>query len=169
MSSPSDNRGLKDQATSFRRFAEHLKEQSKEMFLRDGHHAEIFFLIDGDGGTTIIPTPADVDRDQMLAGLKRRIRECDSYGVVHISESWSYFCRRRGDHILKQIAEGEIKVSELRPEDRDEVLVVMMESREGDHFMWITPILRDGDAVTLGETLAFPEQSAGRFAGLFES
>jgi hypothetical protein len=59
-------------------------------------------------------------------------------------------------------------VSELRPEDRDEVLVVMMESREGAHFMWITPILRDGDAVTLGETLAFPEESAGRFAGLFE-
>ena len=57
MSSPSDNRDLKDQATSFCRFAEHLKEQSKEMFLRDGHHAEIFFLVDGDGGTTIIPTP----------------------------------------------------------------------------------------------------------------
>ena len=50
----------------------------------------------------------------MLAGLKQRIRDEDTYGVVHISESWSYFSRRRGDHTLKQIAEGEIKVSELQ-------------------------------------------------------
>jgi|ERR1017187_6293219 hypothetical protein len=168
MSSRLDNRGHKDRAKLFRHFAQHLKEQSKQMFLRDGHHAEIFFLVDADGGTTIIPTPADVDRDEMLAGLKRRIQDEDTYGVVHIAESWSYFGQKRGDHTLKQIAEGEIKVSELRPEDRDEVLVVMMESREGDHFMWITPILRDGDTVTLGTTLTFPEQSAGRFAGLFD-
>src|ERR1035441_5870588 len=112
MSSAPDNLGRKDSATLFRRLAQHLNDRSKEMFLRDGHHAEIFFLVDGNGGTTIIPTPADVDRDQMLAGLKQRIREGDSYGVVHISESWSYFCRRRGDHTLKQIAEGEIRSEE---------------------------------------------------------
>ena len=79
-----------------------------------------------------------------------------------------HLAAKPGDHTLKQIAEGEIKVSELRAEDRDEVLVTMMESREGAHFMWVTPILRDDDEVTMGDTLAFPERSAGRFAGLFE-
>jgi hypothetical protein len=167
MSSPLDNWSPTSRATCFRRFAQDLKEQSKGVFLRDKHHAEMFFLVDGDGNTTFTPV-ADVDRDEMLARLKRRIRDGDIYGVVHIAESWSYFGQKRRDHTLKQIAEGEIKVSELRPEDRDEVLIVMMESRDGAHFLWMTPILRDGATVTLGETLAFPEQSAGRFAGLFE-
>jgi hypothetical protein len=156
-----------DPATVFRRLAQHLKEQSKGVFLRDRCHAEMFFLVGADGDTEIVPV-GGADRDELLLQLKRRIGVEDIYGVVHIAESWSYFGRKRGDHTLRQIAEGEMKVSELRPEDRDEVLVVMMESREGAHFMWITPILRDGDAVTLGETLAFPEAPGGRFAGLFE-
>ena len=67
-----------------------------------------------------------------------------------------------------QITAGEIKVSELQPADRDEALFVTMESRDGAHFVWLTPILRDGNAVTLGETLAFPDAPGGRFAGLFE-
>ena len=159
MSSPLDNWSPDTKATCFRRFAQDLKEQSKGVFLRDGHHGEMFFFVSDDGRAAVMPAPADMDRDKMVDQLRQQVRENNIYGLVHISESWSYFRQKPGDHTMKQIMEGEIAVSELRPEDRDEALAVMMETREGAHFMWITPILRDGDVVTLGETLAFPDKT----------
>ncbi len=168
MSSPLDNWSPATRATCFRRFAQDLKEQSKGVFLRDGHHGEMFFFVSDDGRAAVMPAPADLDRDKMVDQLRQKVRENNIYGLVHISESWSYFRQKPVDHTLKQIMEGEIKVSELRPQDRDEALVVMMETREGAHFMWLTPILRDGDVATLGETLAFPDKTGGRLAGLFE-
>ena len=155
-------------ATCFRRFAQDLKEQSKRVFLKDKSHHEMFFFVSDDGKAAVMPAPADIDRDQMVDQLRQKIRQDKIYGLVHISESWTYFRQKPGDHTMKQIVEGEIKVSELRPEDRDEVLVVMMESRDGARFMWMTPILRDGDKLSLGVTMSFDEPPGGRFAGLFE-
>jgi hypothetical protein len=168
MSSRLDNRGHKEQATLFRRFAERLSLRSKEVFLEDGYHPELYFLVDGVGDAMMIPAPADADSDHVLAVLKQRILDEDIYGVIHIAESWTYFGQKRSNYTLKRIAEGEIKVSEMPPKDRGEVLLVMMESRAGARFLWLTPILRVGYAVALGSTLAFPEESAGRFGGLFE-
>lgn len=167
MASPLDNWSPENKATCFRRFVQFVKQQHKDVFLRDGHHAEMFFFVTDDGTVEVMPAPANMDRDQTVEMLKRKVQENNAYGFVHIAESWGYFRRKPGDHTMRQIAEGEIKVSELRPEDRDEVLVVTMESREGAHFMWITPILRDGDQVSLGKTIAFSESPGGRFAGIF--
>lgn len=143
-------------------------EQSKEVFLRDGFHQEMFFFVTEDGNPFVMPSPRDLGRDEMAEKLRQAVREQNVYGVVHLAESWMYNRQHARDHTMRQILEGEMKVPELRPEDRTEALVVMMESREGAHFMWVTPILRVGRKVTLGETISFPEQSKGRFAGLFE-
>lgn len=156
-------------ATCFRRFAQDLKEQSKQVFLKDKYHQEMFFFVTNDGRAFVMPAPKDLDRDQTAEKLRHTIREHNIYGLVHICESWTYFRQKPGDHTLKQIMAGEIKVSELRPNDRDEALVVMMESREGAHFMWITPIFRAGDRITLGESMSFADRMDGRFAGLFAS
>lgn len=168
MASSLDNWSPQNKAVCFRRFAQEIKEHSKQMFLKDGHHTEMFFFVAEDGQAAVMPAPPKMDRDEMVEQLKQTIREKNIYGFVHIAESWGYFRQRPGDHTLKQIMEGEIKVSELRPEDRDEVLVVMMETKDKAHFMWMTPILRDDDKVSLGDTMAFTERLDGRFAGLFE-
>ena len=170
MASPLENWSPQNRATCFRRFAQSLKEESKTVFLRDGTHGEMYFFVSDDGKAAVMPAPADKDndRDKTTDQLRQHIRDNNIYGFVHISESWTYFRQKPNDHTLRQITEGEIKVSELQPADRDEALFVTMESRDGAHFVWLTPILRDGDAVTLGETLAFPDAPGGRFAGLFE-
>jgi hypothetical protein len=168
MSSALDNWSHSNKAACFRRFAQELKAQSKQVFLKDKHHCEMFMFVTEDGQGFVVPSPPKMERDELVESVKRTIREQNVYGVVHIVEGWAYFRQKPGDHTFRQVMEGEIKVSELRPEDRDEALIVMMETKEGAHFMWVTPILRDGDRVLLGETMAFPEPPGGRFAGLFE-
>jgi hypothetical protein len=162
-----DNWSPSNKAACFRRFAQELKEQTKQVFLKDKHHSEMFFFVTDDGQAGVMLAPPKIDRDEMVAKLKQKIRQNNVYGVVHIVETWTYFRSGAKDHTMTQIMAGEIKVSELRPQDRDEALVVTMESREGAHFMWITPILRDADKVTLGETMNFDDRIDGRFAGFF--
>jgi hypothetical protein len=169
VSSALDNWNASNRANCFRRFAQELKEQSKQVFLKDKHHAEMFFMVTEDGQAGVMPAPPKMERDEMVAKLKQSIRENNVYGAIHIVETWTYFRSGAKDHTMTQLMAGEIKVSELQPQDRDEALVVTMESREKAHFMWITPILRDGDKVTLGETMNFEDRIDGRFAGLFSN
>jgi hypothetical protein len=158
-----------DRAESFRHFAETLRDHSKEVFLKDRTHGEMFFLVNELGEGNIIMAPPKQDRNVTAESLRQRICEEKIYGVVHIAESWTYFPRSEGDHTMKQIALGEIKVAELSPGDRTEALVVMAQSRDGFHCMWVTPIIRDGDQVRLGPTIDFEEPAGGRLADLFES
>src|ERR1041384_697307 len=108
------------QAESFRLFAAELVSQSKEVFVKDGTHGEMFFLIAENGQGTIMPIVKSVDRDDLVAVLKQRIQQENIFGIVHIAESWSYFPRGEHDHTMKQLALGEIKVAELTPGDRRE-------------------------------------------------
>jgi len=49
---------------------------------------------------------------------------------VLITEGQMYMSRSRNDHTSKQLALGEISVSELRPEDRQEIALVQYESKD---------------------------------------
>ena|ERR1041384_694381 len=164
-----ENWNPQDPVSSFRRFAEGLRDLSRDIFLRDGTHAEMFFMISEDGHGYMILAPAKMERDEMVELLRKRICEEKTYGVVHIVESWTYIPKTRGDHTLKQIVQGEIAVSELQPSDRSEALVVMAETRSGWQMKWMSLIRRDGDKISLSSTVEFDERSGGRFAGLFEA
>lgn len=129
----------------------------------------MFFFITGKGEGSVMPAPAKMDRDEMAAKLRQFVRQNDIFGVVHIAESWTYFPKEASDHTMKQILLGEIGVSNLRPEDRNEMLVVMAEARDGYRKMWMTPIRRDDGKLALGSTIDFDEPPVGRFAGLFEA
>jgi hypothetical protein len=61
---------------------------------------------------------------------------------------------------------GEIKVSELRPEDRQEVLSIVAQSRDGYQHSWVHDIVRKGEVVALGECRE-TEEIKGRFGELF--
>jgi hypothetical protein len=150
MSTSLDNWSQENKTTCFRHFAQELKEHSKQVFLRDKHHTEIFFLVSDDGRALVISSLPKMNRDELVKKLKLIIQEQNIYGVVHVVEDWTYFSKKPADHTAKQLLMGEIAVSELRGGDRTEALVVIMESREKAHFMWVTPILRNGDRVNLG-------------------
>lgn len=167
MPSTLNNWNPNDRAACFRQFAEGLVAQSKAIFLADRCHGEMFFFVTPNGEALVIPAPPKMDRDELVVNVRQTVQQQDIYGVVHIVEGWTYFAQRPHDHTITQIIEGEIRVSELRPEDRTEALIVMMESREGAHFLWLTPILRDEETVTLGETVEYPDPPNGRFSKLF--
>src|ERR1051325_447805 len=124
-------------------------------------------LVGIDGKPCMIKPQPGADRDAVAAELGVRVREDRIFGVVHVAESWMYIPKSRSDHTLKQIMTGEIAVSELKPKDRTEALVVMAESRDRWEVLWFSPIRRDGDKVSLAPTVEFEETPVGRFAGLF--
>jgi hypothetical protein len=73
----------------------------------------------------------------------------------------------KGDHIVKQLALGEMAVSDLRPEDRGEALVVTVQGRDGTTKTWVDPIRRDATGgVSFGQGNEF-DHIGGRFGRLF--
>ena len=45
-----------------------------------------------------------------------------------------------------------MSVSDLRPEDRKETLIVQMENRDGDCIVYLNEIVRDATGVCLGDS-----------------
>jgi hypothetical protein len=157
----------RDPSGSLRRQAEWLNEKARETFLTDKFHTEIFFLYRADGQGAIAQPPADMDRDQFVAMLKKGIKSNDIFGVLHVVEAWTYFPRRPNDHTMKQVMHGEIAVSELNPGDRTEALMVRCEGRDGYSMMWLSPIIRTPTGVALADPMEMPDPPQGRFSGLF--
>ena len=152
---------------SFKHFAQSIHEQAKAMLLRDKTHAEMFFFMPLDGHGHIVLWQK-ADRDLQADWLRQHINEHYIYGVVHICEAWAHFVKRPNQHTLKQLQAGEMKVSELRPEDRTEALMVSAQSRDGFALVWMDEILRNqaSGSLWLGECREF-EDFTGRFGKLF--
>ncbi|MFC1451989.1 hypothetical protein ACFLSJ_01440 [Verrucomicrobiota bacterium] len=158
----------KDRAGSLYRFAEWLHEEARTMFLQDASHVTMLFLFKDDGIASMNPVPAGTKPDQLLAGVRRAVKENDLYAVVSVGEAWTYFPKTRKDHTAFQLLDGEMSVSDLGDGDRTEALLVRMESRDGDHVTWLDPIVRDDDQVTLGETMRLPREAWLNYEGYFD-
>ena len=114
------------------------------------------------------PPLPDMPKDQFVAVLRQRIRDDNTFGVVHILEAWVYVPKKPNDHIYNQILAGEMGVSDLKQGDKTEALVVRYECRDGSQRMWISPIVRPkAGGVALGDALEMGETAEGRFASLF--
>jgi len=141
---------LNKQASIFK-WAEHLHQESKRVFLADKTHAHLIFSFKDEGPVGISPVPPKTDHAQIYEAIKRAIKDNDLYGVIHVGECWAYFPRHKRDHTVAQIMDGEIKVSELKDEDKSEVLYLRMENRDGGCVVYLDEILRNGGNVTLGD------------------
>ena len=144
-----------------------LNETARLTFLKDKFHTELFFFYKQDGQGAIGQPPAGMDRDQFIPILKESIRQNDIYGVVHVVESWAYFPRHPNDHTFKQVAQGEIAVSQLKPGEKSEALMVKVESRDGLTHVWLSPIVRSPNSVALADPMEITEPTGGRLGSLF--
>ena len=152
---------------SFKHFARSIHEQAKGIMLKDKNHGEMFFFLPLNGqGHLVLWQKAD--RDRQAEWVRKHINEHYSYGVIHICEAWAHFAKQPNEHTLKQLQAGEMKVSELRPEDRTEVLMVSAQSRDGYAHSWSDEILRNkaSGSLWLGGCREC-EDFAGRFGKLF--
>jgi hypothetical protein len=153
-----------DPEGSMTAYAEHLHSKARAMFLHDKYHAELMFFFTTEGLMGI--GPVEDDRDSFLVRLKAMMRKEGVFGVVHIAESWTYFGKQPNDHTSKQIKMGEMRVSELKDEDKTETLVVMAQTRDGYRKTWISEIRRNGKNVSLEAAAEF-DSFSGRFGNLF--
>lgn len=140
-----------DKPGSLRAYAEWLRGIAIDTFLKDKAHCQILFLFGDDGLASVNPVPENTEPSGLLAGVRSAVQEHNLCGVITIAEAWTYMPKRAGDHTAVQIMHGEMRVEDLKDEDRTEALMLRMESRDGGHLTWLEPIIRTGDDVTLGE------------------
>ncbi|NLF99547.1 MAG: hypothetical protein GX565_05280 [Lentisphaerae bacterium] len=142
---------IDDKPGSLKAYAEWLHREAVRMFMQDKSHCQILFLFSDVGLASMNPVPENTEPERLLAGVRRAVQEHNLYGVITIAEAWTYMPRRVGDHTAVQIMHGEMRVADLKDDDRTEALMLRMESRDGGHLTWLEPIIRTGDDVTLGE------------------
>jgi hypothetical protein len=152
-------------ADSFKAFARHIHEQATGVLMRDGNHSEMFFFVPQDGKGHIVVWRGS-DRDLEADWLREHVSDYHVYGVVHIVEAWMHMAKTPEDHTLKQIMDGEIKVSELKPEHRQEALMVSAQSHGGWALSWVDEIIRVGGKPVLGACREF-DDFRGRFGQVF--
>lgn len=153
-------------AESFKAFAAFVHAQAKEILLTDGNHAEMFFFMPLNGQGHLILWRGQ-DRDMEADWLRRHIEQHYIYGVVHVVEAWMRLAPTPDDHILKQLMAGEMKVSELNPEHRQEALMVSAQSRDGWALSWMDRMVRNPTGgISLVECREFSD-FRGRFGKVF--
>ncbi len=127
-----------------------LHGMAREMFLKDGTHVELVFVFNEDGLMGTIPVEGE-SREEFQAQLKDYLKDEEIVGVVHIVEAWTR--PLSSDHITKQLRCGEMKLSELRPQDRQESLITCAMGRDKSVRTWVDAIIRSGETVTLGDSM----------------
>jgi hypothetical protein len=138
-------------SASIRKWVEHLHRESKREFLKDGTHAQLLFLFKDEGPVSITPVPPNTEHVRIYNAIRKAIRDNDLYAVIHIGEAWSYFMKGEKDHTAFQLMDGEMKISDLREEDKIENLYLRMESRDGDCIVHLDEIARGNGQVGLTE------------------
>ena len=159
-----------DQASplaSMRRTAEWCVEEARATFLKDGTHEELFFLFQENGKVSVVEQKG-LTRDQFAAALKQQVRADNPFGIVHIIEARVFIPRVPNDHTWIQLMAGEMRMSDLKHEDKTESLLVHYRCRDGTQHAWISPIVRPKTGgVALGDALEMDETAERIFASLF--
>ena len=159
-----------DQASpsaSMRRTAEWCVEAARAAFLKDGTHEELFFLFQENGKVSVVEQKG-LTRDQFATALKQQARAEKVFGIVHVVIIRVYIPRGPNDHTWIQLTSGEMRMSDLKHEDKTESILVHYKCRDGTQRAWISPIVRPkAGGVALGDALEMDETAEGRFASLF--
>jgi hypothetical protein len=148
--------------------AEFLHEQARDTFLRDGTHVEILFLLADNGTIQPQPIVKPMTREHVARCLREQIPSSNIYGLIHIAEAWSYTAKGPDDHTLKQVAWGEMRVADLTDDDKAEVLMLSLLSRDGDDLAWVDRVVRTPPGtVSLEETRRLID-SGSPFGNVFQ-
>ena len=130
---------------------EFFHEHAQQVFLKDGTHLEILFILADDGTMQPVPIAEPMTREEVSAKLREQLPGSQVYGLIHIAEAWAYLPKGPNDHTQKQLEWGEMSISSLRHEDKTELLLVSLLSRDGDSVAWIDEIVREEEGqVRLG-------------------
>lgn len=167
---------------SFERWSGEILAMAKNVLCHDGYHSPMAFFVMSDGetlGVTLSEWMEDNESKNLFASFMHQAAAAtELYGVAMITEAWAYKGRGKDDHVVKQLQCGEISVSELNPEDREEILMVHVQSREGMNRLTSVTFTKDDmvdpegnviSNVVLGEETTVDGENQGRFSGLWRA
>jgi hypothetical protein len=142
----------REKLACMRLWTDYFHTQAKQLFEQDRTHGNMLFFFDEERGLISADLiPPKLGANQVNASIKNAVQEHNLYGVILIGESWAYFIKDK-DHTACQLLNGEMGVSDLRPEDRKETLIVQMENCDGDCIVYLNEIVRDTTGVCLGDS-----------------
>ena len=131
---------------SLKQWIEILNAEARRQFLQDGTHLEIFFLFNAEGLMNIAPITG-MEKDAIIAGLKRTIAEKNGYAYIHIVEATA--------KALDSAAEADS-------------LLLIAESRDGFSQAWFHTVAKKGDEKLLLDAVQVAgDKLKGRFTGIF--
>jgi hypothetical protein len=144
MQAPEWNR--EDRAGSLEKWIEELNAEARKQFLEAGSHIEIFFLFNDDGLMEVVPI-VGMEKDEIVAELKKMLSERDGYAFIHISEG---------------------TMRNMDSADKADMLLVHAESREGVSMAWCSTVAMRGEEKLLLDSVRIDgDKLAGRFAHIF--
>jgi hypothetical protein len=150
---------------------ERILKLAKDMIEATGGMPPLFFVMSDDGIEQIDLAPYFNDKDLVADLMKSFQADPKTEATIFCSEAWIAKIDKDSPE-GRRIAEG--KNPDLTPsarEDREEVIFLLAETRNGD-LSGQAPIIRSGKSATVGELSIIPQSEnnhvEGRFTGGFD-
>lgn len=140
-----------EESSCMLKWTDYLHTEAKRLFFQDGTHGNMMFSFSREKGLISVNlVPSNTDHDQLNEAIANAVNEYNLYGVVFIGELWMYSIKEN-DHTAFQLLDREMRVSDLRDEDKKEALMVRMENHDGDCLTYLNEITRNEDGHSLKE------------------
>lgn len=137
---------IEDKQHSLVQWIEMLNEEARRQFLEAGTHIELFFIF-GEGGLMEVVPIVGMEKEDVVAELKKLLRERNAYAFIHIAEA----AARHMDTV-----------------DETDMLFVHAESRDGYSIAHCSAVVLQGEQKMLLDAVAVDgSRLDGRFAGIF--
>lgn len=133
---------------------------AREVFLKDGYHQLIFFLIKKRKPVHMFPVRPENQAQKYLL-MRMLAHEVTKYGadaVIGLGEMWT----APFDPLKPYQRAGESPA-------REEILVANLVTKHENPIQFNATIHRDADSLTLGETCVYRDQAAFSFAPVYEA
>ena len=136
-----------DKAGSLEQWIQELNEEARRQFLEAGTHVELFFLFNDEGLMEVVPI-VGMEKDEIVAALKKMLSERDGYAFIHISEG---------------------TMRHMDTADKADMLLVHAESRDGLSVAYCSTVAMRGEEKLLLDAVKVDgEKLGGRFAHIFK-
>lgn len=113
------------------------KEKSKAIVESGEEHQQILLAITPQGVNPILLRGLDKDKfKQNVGGL---LRQFHAYAYIFINEAWEA-ALDKDSPLVPKLMSGEISVSGLPPDDRTEILTIMVAENGKSYCMWFAKI-----------------------------
>lgn len=121
---------------------EFAKEQSKGIVESGEEHQPIMLALTPGGGCII--QMAQMNKDRFKQDIAAVLRQLGAYACIFINEAWAAKLSKDSP-LVPKLLRGEIKVTDLPPDDKEEILAITVAENGKSYYGWSAKILYTTD------------------------